>query len=194
MLGHVEPACVVAEHVGGELSGEVQEILAAERFQCPLDAHAIPEDAVEHEVADLVFAERPGEDMLGRVAEGPTAVASGGILATGDLQIGDGADGASEGPLATAVFAALRAGDLLGGGVNGYNDGCGCFGAHACGRGEEAVFNLIYRDASPDFQEQFVCGSPEKGCGPRRILRCFTANGFAWFCPPTKLRKPWSGP
>ena len=38
--------------------------------------------------------------------------------------------------------------------MNRYNDGCGCFGAHACVLGEEAVFNLIHRDASPNLQEQ----------------------------------------
>ena len=143
MRGHVELRGVVAEHVVDEPRGEVEEELAAERLQGPLDAHAVLEDAVEHQVADLVVVEGLGEDALGGVAEGRAAVAAGGVLAVGDLQVGDGlvgdgADGAGQGPLAPAAFAALRAGGLLGGAVDGYNDGRGCFGAHACVPGDEA--------------------------------------------------------
>ena len=134
VLGHVELPGVVVEHVVDEPRGEVEEELAAERLQGPLDAHAVLEDAVEHEVADLVVVEGPGEDALGGVAEGRAAAAPGAVLAAGDLQVGDGlvgdgADGAGERPFAAAEFAAVRARGLLGGGVNRYNDGCGCFGA-----------------------------------------------------------------
>ena len=134
---------VVAEHVVDEPRGEVEEELAAERLQGPLDAHAVLEDAVEHQVADLVVVLGLGEHALGGVAEGRAAVAAGGVLAVGDLQVGDGlvgdgADGAGQRPLAAAAFAALRAGGLLGGAVDRYNDGCGCFGAHACVPGDEA--------------------------------------------------------
>ena len=65
VLGHVESPGVVVEHVVDEPRGEVEEELTAQRLQGPLDAHPVLEDAVEHEVADLVVVERPGEDALG---------------------------------------------------------------------------------------------------------------------------------
>ena len=133
--GHVEPPGVVVEHVVDEPGGELEEELAAERLQGPLDAHAVPEDAVEHEVADLVVVAGPGEDVLGGVAERGAAVAPGGVLAPGDLQVddglvGDGADGAGKRPLAATESAAGRARGLLGGAADRYNDRGGCFGAH----------------------------------------------------------------
>ena len=78
MLGHVELRGAVAEHVVDEPRGEVEEELAAERLQGPLDAHAVLEDAVEDQVADLVVVQGLGEDALGGVAEGRAAVAAGG--------------------------------------------------------------------------------------------------------------------
>ncbi len=145
MRGHVEMGGVVAEHVVDDPRGEVEEELTAERLQGPFDVHAVLEDTLEHQVANLVVVVCLGEDALGGVAEGLAAVAAGRVLAAGDVQIGDGLvdDGAHPSghiPLATAQFAALRAGGLLGGAADGYNDGCGCFGAHACVLGEEAVF------------------------------------------------------
>ena len=83
-------AGAVAEHVVDEPRGEVQEELAAERLQGPFDVHAVLEDAVEDQVADLVVVLGLGEDALGGVAEGRAAVAAGLILAVGDLQVGDG--------------------------------------------------------------------------------------------------------
>jgi hypothetical protein len=38
------------------------------------------------------------------------------------------------------VFAARRTRGVLGGGVDRYNVGCGCSGAHACVLGEGGVF------------------------------------------------------
>ena len=90
MHGHVELPGVVVEHVVDEPRGEFQEELAAERLQGLFDAHAILEDAIEHQVADLVVVEGSGEDALRGVAEGRAAVAPGLILAAGDLQVGDG--------------------------------------------------------------------------------------------------------
>ena len=54
----------VAEHVVDEPRGEVQEELAADRRQGPLDAHAVLEQAVEHQVADLVVVLGLGEHAL----------------------------------------------------------------------------------------------------------------------------------
>jgi hypothetical protein len=135
--GHVELPGVVVEHVVDEPRGEFEEELAAERLQGPLDAHAVLEDAIEHEVTDLVVGERPGEDPLGGVAEGLAAMAPGAVLATGDLEVGDGlegdgADPTRERPLSAPMLTALRARGLLGGTTNRYNDGCGCSGTHAC--------------------------------------------------------------
>ena len=69
-----------------------------QRLQGPFDVHAVLEDAIEHQVADLVVVEGPGEHALGGVAEGRAAIALGLILATGDLQIDDGlvGDGADQ--------------------------------------------------------------------------------------------------
>src|SRR5512142_997300 len=189
--GHVKPPGMVVEHVVDEPRGKVQEELAAERVQGPFDAHAVLEHAVEHQVADLVVVEGPGEDSLWGVAEGLATVTAGSILAAGDLQngdglVGDGAYLAWECPLAPAELTALRAGGLLGGAVDRYNDGCGSFGAHACVLGEEAVFNLIPRDASPILQEQnglhqahpsVVFG--EKSRYVRRAFRAFWPRSVA---------------
>jgi hypothetical protein len=97
MRGEVERSGVVAEHVVDEPRGQFQEELAAERLQGPLDVHAVLDEPPEDEVADLVVVERPGEHLLGGVAEGRATTASGLILAAGDLeeghgQIHDGAD------------------------------------------------------------------------------------------------------
>ena len=123
MHGHVELPGVVVEHVVHKARGEFQEELAAERLQDALDAHAILDDALEHQVTDLVVVEGSGEDALRGIAEGRAAVAPCLILAAGDLQEGDGlvdhgADPARDGPLSTAEFAALGARRLLGSAVN----------------------------------------------------------------------------
>jgi hypothetical protein len=118
--GHVEPPCVVLEHVVDEARGEFEEVLAAERLEDSLDAHAILDDAFPHPLADLVVVKGPGEDPLGRVPERGAAAASGLILAAGDLEEGDGlgVDGANsarwEFPLSPAPFATVRARCLLG--------------------------------------------------------------------------------
>ena len=135
MAGQVEPRGEVVEHVVDEPRGEVQQELAAERLQGPFDAHAVLEDAVEDQGSDLVVVLGLGQDALGGVAEAGAATAAGLILAVGDLQggdrlVGDGAHDPGQGPLPQAPFAALRAGGLLGGASDRYNDRGGCFGAH----------------------------------------------------------------
>jgi site-specific DNA recombinase len=144
MLGHVELGGLVLEHVVDEPRGEVQEEFTADRSQGAFDVHAVSEDAIEDQVADLVVVLGLGEHALWRVAEGLATLAAGGIFAVGDLQegdglVGDGADGPGQGPLARAPSAALRAGGFLRRAVDGYNDRCGCFGAHARVPGVEAL-------------------------------------------------------
>ncbi len=138
MLGEIELSHPVAKLVVDEPRGEFQQELAAQRLQSLFDVHAVLDDAIQHQIADLVVVEGPGEDALGGVAEGRATIALGLILAAGDLQIGDGlvGDGADlagwQLPFATAVFATLWAGGLLGCTVNRYSDDRGCIGAHAC--------------------------------------------------------------
>ena len=135
MSGHVESRGEVVEHVVDEPGGEIEEELTLERLENPFDAHAVVENALEHQIADLVVVLGLGEDTLGCVAKGGGAVASGGVLAVGDLQIGDGlvddgSDFSGDGPLASASLAALWAGGLPGGTVDRYNNRGGYFGAH----------------------------------------------------------------
>jgi hypothetical protein len=117
--GHVEGGGVVAEHVVDEPAGQLQEVLAAERRQEPLDAHAVLEDAVEHELPDPVVVAGLRVYALGGGAEGRAAAAPGGVLAVGELHHDDGLvggcpNGAAQRPLPAALPAALRAGGLLG--------------------------------------------------------------------------------
>ncbi len=119
MRGHVELRGAVAEHVGDEPRGEVEEEIAADRLQGAFDVQGVVEDAVADQVADLVVVGGFGEDALGAVAEGGAAVAAGGVLAVGDLQESDGLVGHGphdpvQGPFPPAPFAARRAGGLLG--------------------------------------------------------------------------------
>src|SRR5574341_585288 len=145
MRGHVQLRGAVAEHIVDEPRGEIEPELASERFQGPFNAHAVPKDAVKHQGADLVVVLGLGPHALGGSAEGGTAIAAGGVFAVGDLQegdrlVGDGSDPTDKRPLATSELAALRARSLLGGAGDGYNEGRGCFGAHACVPGDEAEF------------------------------------------------------
>jgi len=78
------------EHVVDEPGGEIEEELTLERLEDPFDAHAVIENAFQHEIPDLVVVLGLGEDALGCVAKGSGTVASGGVLAVGDLQVGDG--------------------------------------------------------------------------------------------------------
>jgi hypothetical protein len=113
MPGHVELPCVVVEHVVDEARREFKKVLAAERLQDLLDAHAILDDALEHQLADLVVVKGSGEDPLGGISERGAATALCLILAAGDLEEGDGlvVDGANsarwEFPLSPAPFATL---------------------------------------------------------------------------------------
>jgi hypothetical protein len=137
VLGHVELLGMVVEHVVDEPRGQVEKVFTVERLQGLFDVHVVLDDAIEHEVANLVVVEGFGEHALGGVAEGRAAVAAGGVLAAGDLQIGDGLvdDGANPArhfAFPTAVFAALRTGGLLGGTGNGYKERRGCIRTHAC--------------------------------------------------------------
>ena len=147
MSGHVESRGEVVEHVVDEPRGEIEEELALERQEDPFDAHAVFEDALQHQIPDLVVVLGLGEDILGCGAEGGGAVAAGLVLAVGDLQegdglVGDGANGSCQGPLASTEFAAGRTRGFLGSAVNRYNERCG-YGyirAHACVLGDEVVF------------------------------------------------------
>jgi hypothetical protein len=135
MRRQVELGDSIAEHVIDEPRGQVEEEVAFERSEGAFDAHAVLEDAIEDEVADLVVVGGPGEYILVGVAEGRGAVASGGVLAGGDPQVGDGLvgdgpDPAGDGPLPSASLAAPGARGLLGGASNRYNERCGCLGAH----------------------------------------------------------------
>ena len=146
MSRHVESRGEVVEHVVDEPRGEIEEKLPLERLEDPFDAHAVFEDALQHQVPDLVVVLGLGEDALGCVAKGGGAAAPGVILAVVDFQegdglVGDGANGSGQGPCPSAEFAALRAGDFLGSAVNRHNEGCG-YGyirAHACVLGDEVV-------------------------------------------------------
>jgi hypothetical protein len=127
---------MVVEHVIGESRGQLEKVFTTERLQGLFDVHAVLKDAIEHQVANLVVVEGSGEDVLGSVPEGLATAAPGLIFAADDLKKGDGlvdngANPAGRKPaFPTAVFAALRAWGLLGGAVNRYNNGCGCFSAH----------------------------------------------------------------
>ena len=90
MLGQIELSSPVAKLVVDEPRGEFQQELTAQRLQSLFDVHAVLDDAIQDQIADLVVVEGPGEDALGGVAEGCATIALGLILAAGDLQIGDG--------------------------------------------------------------------------------------------------------
>jgi len=90
MSRHVESRGEVVEHVVDEPRGEIEEELPLERLEDPFDAHAVFEDALQHQVPDLVVVLGLGEDALGCVAKGGGAAAPGVILAVVDFQEGDG--------------------------------------------------------------------------------------------------------
>lgn len=64
MHGHVELPGVVVEHVVHKPRGEFQEELTAERLQDSLDAHAILDDALEHQVTDFVVVDCTFRDFF----------------------------------------------------------------------------------------------------------------------------------
>src|SRR5512135_2823082 len=161
MLGHVKRFGVAVEDVIDEPRGQVEEVFTAQRLHRLFHVHRVLEDAIEHQVANLVIVEGSGEDVLGSVPEGLAAAAPGLIFAAEDLEEGDGLvdDGANpawrELAFATAVFAALRAWGLLGGAVDRYNNGCGDFGAHGLHlRWWGLRTTPIHQDAGPIYQEQ----------------------------------------
>jgi hypothetical protein len=137
MLGHVELPGMGVEHVVDESCGEVEKELAPERFHGSFDVHAIPQDTIENQFADLVVVMGPGENTLRAVPEGFAAAASGSILTTGDLEEGDSLVGdraclSGDRPLPMTELAALRTGRLLGSAMNRYNNRGGDIRAHAC--------------------------------------------------------------
>jgi hypothetical protein len=106
MRRQVELGDSIAEHVMDEPRGQVEEELALERQEGAFDAHAVLEDAIEDEVADLVVVGGPGEDILMGVARSGGALASGRVLAVSDLRVGDGSDSPGDGPLPSPWLAA----------------------------------------------------------------------------------------
>ena len=75
MRGQIELLDPVAEHVVDEPRGELEQKLPLQRRQGPFDVHAVLNDAFQHQIADLVIVEGPGEDALGGAAEGRAAIA-----------------------------------------------------------------------------------------------------------------------
>jgi hypothetical protein len=119
MRRQVELGDLIAEHVRDEPGGQVEEELALKRCDDALDAHAVLEDAIEDEVPDLVVIGGAREPILVGVAKGRGALAPGGILAIGDLQVGNGlvgngSDPSDDGPLPPTSLAAVGARGLLG--------------------------------------------------------------------------------
>lgn len=159
MRRHVESRGEVVEHVVDEPRGEIEQELPLERLEDPFDAHAVFDDALQHQIPDLVVVLGLGEDALGCGAKGGGAATPGVILAVGDFQegnglVGDGANGSGQGACPSASLAAHWAGGFLGGAVNRYNEGrgCGYIRAHACVLVKRSCCNPIQQDASPIFQ------------------------------------------
>jgi len=72
MSGHVESRGEVVEHVVDEPGGEIEEELTLERLEDPFDAHAVIENAFQHEIPDLVSylaLERTLSGVLRKVVE-----------------------------------------------------------------------------------------------------------------------------
>ena len=120
MSGHVESRGKVVERVVDEPRGEIEEELALQRLDNPFDAHAVFEDALQHQIPDFVVVLGLGEDTLGCGAEGGGAVAPRLVLAVGDFQEGDGLVGDCKELVRFRVrlrrpeFATGRTGGLLG--------------------------------------------------------------------------------
>jgi hypothetical protein len=159
MRRHVESRGEVVEHVVDEPRGEIEKELPLERLKDSFNAHAVFDDALQHQIPDLVVVLGLGEDALGCVAKGGGAAAPGVILAVDDFQegdglVGDGAHSSGQGPCPSAEFAALRAGGFLGSAVDRYDEGFVCvyIRAHACVLVKRLCCNPIPQDASPIFQ------------------------------------------
>ncbi len=90
MRRHVERFGVAVEHVVDEPRGQVEEVFAAKRLQHLFDVHGVLEDAIEHQIANLVVVEGSGEDTLGSVPERLGATTPGLIFAADDIEKGDG--------------------------------------------------------------------------------------------------------
>src|SRR5208337_2393310 len=119
-----------------------QQELAAQRLQDPLDAHPVFDDAIQHQIPDLVVVMGFGEHTLGSVSERRAALAPGCVLAVGDLQVGHRLEGdraylTGTCPFSFAQFATLGTRGLLGSAMNRYKDNRGSIRAHACVRSEE---------------------------------------------------------
>src|SRR5208283_1549185 len=142
MFGHIEFFGPIAEHVVDEPRGQFQQELAAQRLQDPLDAHPVFDDAIQHQIPDLVVVMGFGEHALGSVSERRAAFAPGCVLAVGDLQVGHRLEGdrayfTGTCPFSFAQFATLGTRRLLGSAMNRYKDNRGSIRAHACVLSEE---------------------------------------------------------
>ena len=124
VIRQVEPPDLPVEAVVDEPIREIQKEVPPPRGDDPLDAHAVLEDAVEHGLTDLVVVQRPGFDARRGGAEGCAAVATGPVLAVGDVEeddllVGDGSDPAVVDGLAVAQLAAPGTGGFAGGAPHG---------------------------------------------------------------------------
>ena len=142
MFGHIEFFGPIAEHVVDKPRGQFQQELAAQRLQDSLDAHPVFDDAIQHQIPDLVVVMGLGEHALGSVSERRAAIALGCVLAVGDLQVdyrleGDRAYLTGTRPLSLAQFATLGTRGLLVSAMNRYKGNRGSIRAHACILSEE---------------------------------------------------------
>ncbi|MGA7497833.1 MAG: hypothetical protein WBX00_14000 [Isosphaeraceae bacterium] len=124
MIRQIELPDLPVEAVVDEPVREIQQEVPPHRGDDPLDAHAVLEDAVEHGLTDLVVVQRPAFDARRGGAECRAAVATGPVLAVGDVEeddllVGDGSDPAVVDGLAVAQLAAPGTGGFAGGAPHG---------------------------------------------------------------------------
>lgn len=124
MIRQIELPDLPVEAIVDEHVPEIQKEVPPHRGDDPLDAHAVLEDAVEHGLTDLVVVQRPGFDARQGGAECRAAVATGPVLAVGDVEeddllVGDGSDPAVVDGLAVAQLAAPGTGGFAGGAPHG---------------------------------------------------------------------------
>jgi len=105
----------------------MEQELAAEPLQDPLDAHSVLEDAIQDQASDLIVEMGLGHYIPGSLAEGLAASALRRVLALGGLEVsdrlvGDCAYFAGIYPFSLAQLATLGTRGLLGSAVNWYKD------------------------------------------------------------------------
>ena len=137
MLRHVQFSDPIAEHVVDEPRGQLQQELAPQRLQHTLDARSVLDDAIQHQIPDLVVVMGLGKNTFGSDPESRAALALGCVFTVGDLQISyrlerDRAYLASTSPFSFPHLPAVGTRGLLGSAVNRYKDSRGCIRAHAC--------------------------------------------------------------